>query len=163
MIGINSDNQISSIFSYITMYFCSGIHLSLSSYLRCRGCSVSCLCPRHKVMWWGLVRGWSETERTTLMWVKAIDRGPAQHHADSDLIAALQNLKTRETRVKTALLFAQWRLFWYHISSFKIYWLDTRLAYAVCWSVQGFKKKTSHSIQIKAVSYGEHCVEFLLM
>lgn len=42
---------------------------------------------------------------------KAIDRGLAQRHADSDLIAALQNLKTPEScRMKTALHFASRRL-----------------------------------------------------
>lgn len=95
--------------SYFTVYLC--ICLCLRCCLRGRGRSVPCLCPTHKVMWWGLVRGRSEAERATLMWVKAIDRGPAQHHADSDLIAALQNLKARETSgVKTALLSASWRL-----------------------------------------------------
>ena len=39
------------------------------------------------------------------MWVKPINGGLAKHHADSDLIAALQNLKARETSgEKTALL-----------------------------------------------------------
>lgn len=37
--------------------------------------------------------GWSEGERSTQKWVKAIDRGRGQHHADSDLIAALQTLQ----------------------------------------------------------------------
>lgn len=92
---------------------------------------------RDKATWLGvgerLVRGWSEAERATLKWVKAIDRGPAQHHADSDLIAALQNLKAWETsRVQTAYFFGSWRL-WVSsglTSLCKIWWWDTRLAYA---------------------------------
>lgn len=34
-------------------------------------------------------------DRVRLMWVKAINRGPALHHAGLDLIAALQTLKAQ--------------------------------------------------------------------
>lgn len=80
-------------------------HPPRSRCLRNRGRYVSCLCPRHKVTWCGLARGRSVAERTTLMWVRAIDKGPAQQHADSDLLP--ENLNARENGwIETALFFS---------------------------------------------------------
>lgn len=113
------------------MHLCNSIRVPPSSCFRDRGCSVSCIVEGIKWCDRGLVRGWSEAERATLKWVKAIDRGPAQHHADSDLIAALQNLNAWESsRVQTAYFFASWRLWVSSGSTSRMIWWCDCPAYA---------------------------------
>lgn len=121
-------------------------------------------------IWWGLVGGRSEAQRITLMWVKAIDRGPAQLHADSDLIAALQKrtsprdpLGFKKKKEQKTSSTAKWELWMSSgiTSHSTILWLDPRLAYGLWFRVKGFHR--TNSAEIKAVSEGGHSAKLLLM